>query len=222
MDLVFFIKARLTFATFFFENASKPFIRLILAIENEEPPYVSKYDESGEPQYLQEWQDARTGLQSVGLTSLSMVASSLQLFLNDWVRYRLEELEKNVQYERKHKKGWFHAYCKILEEIGFDLKACPADLELIEQSVLARNRGQHPEELTLLQITHSRNDLTKYPNPYFVSDADQKVVELDNGELSWWLSPKVYVDERKLCAIITEVENLCEWLEEQYRNAPGA
>jgi hypothetical protein len=90
LDLVFFIKDRLKFASYFFENSSKPFVHLIAAIEKKEPPFVPVYAESGEPQYLQEWQDARTGFESVGLIALSMVASSLQLFLNDWVRYRLE------------------------------------------------------------------------------------------------------------------------------------
>lgn len=215
MDLVFFIKDRLKFAAYFFDNASKPFIHTISAIEKEEPPYVPEYDKSGEPQYLQEWQDARTGFESAGLTGLSMVASSLQLFLNDWVRYRLEA-GREPQYKRKHKKGWFHAYCEILEEVGLDLKLCPANLELIEQAVLARNRGQHPEVLTMLQTTHSKSDLEKYPNPYFVSETDKRVIELDNGELSWWLSPNVYVDKPKLGAVISEVEKLCEWLEEQY------
>lgn len=215
MDLIFFIKDRLKFATFFFENATKPFVGLISAIEKEEPPFVPVYDESGEPQYLQEWQDARTGFESVGLTALSMVASSLQLFLNDWVRYRLESRGARP-YDRKHKKGWFYAYRKILEEVGLDLTACPANLELIEQAVLARNRGQHPETLTMLQTTHSKSDLEKYPNPYFVSETDQRVIELDNGELSWWLSPNVFVDETKLSTVISEVEKLCEWLEEEY------
>lgn len=221
MDLVFFIKDRLKFAAYFFGNASKPFVNLISAIEKEEPPFVPVYDESGEPQYLQEWQDARTGFESVGLAALSMVASSLQLFLNDWVRFRLEALGE-PKYKRKHKKGWFHAYCKILEEVGADLKECPANLELIEQAVLARNRGQHPEELTMLQTTHSKSDIEKYPSPYFVSETDQRVIELDNGELSWWLSPNVYVDEVKLSTVISEVEKLCEWLEEEYRNAVKA
>ncbi|WP_353220409.1 hypothetical protein [Salinisphaera sp. S4-8] len=221
MDLVFFIKDRLKFATYFFENATKPFVGIISAIEKEEPPFVPVYDESGEPQYLQEWQDARTGFESVGLTALSMVASSLQLFLNDWVRYRLERRDK-PPYKRKHKKGWFYAYRKILEEVGVDLTACPANLELVEQAVLARNRGQHPETLTMLQTTHSKSDLEKYPNPYFVSETDQRVIELDNGELSWWLSPKVFVDEAKLSTVVSEVEKLCKWLEEEYWNAVRA
>ena len=221
MDLVFFIKDRLKFATYFFENASKPFVHLISAIEKEEPPFVQVYDESGEPQYLQEWQDASAGFESVGLTALSMVASSLQLFLNDWVRLRLES-RGEPQYKRKHKKGWFHAYRKILEEVGLDLTTCPANLELIEQVVLARNRGQHPETLTMLQTTHAKSDLEKYPSPYFVSETDQRVIEQGNGELSWWLSPNVYVNESKLSTVISEVEKVCEWLEEEYWNAVKA
>ena len=221
MDLAFFIKERLKFATYFFETASKPFIDLISAIEKEEPPFVPVYDESGEPPYLQEWQDARTGFESVGLTAISIVSSSLQLFLNDWVHYRLEN-HGQPQYKRKHKKGWFHAYCKILEEVGLDLTACPADLELIEQAVLARNRGQHPDVLTILQTTHSKSDLEKYPNPYFVSETDQWVIEQDNRELFWWLSPNVFVDGSKLSTVISEVGKLCEWLEEEYWNAVRA
>lgn len=221
MDLAFFIKDRLKFTSYFFENASKPFIDLISAIEKEDPPFMPVYDESGEPQYLQEWLDARTGYESVGLSALSMVASSLQLFLNDWVRYKFETRE-DPKYKRKHKNGWFHAYCKIIEEVGLELNRCPANLEMIEQSVLARNRGQHPEALTMLQTTHSKSDLEKYPNPYFASATDQRVIELDNGELSWWLSPNVYIDKTKLNALITEVEKLCEWLDEEYLNTVKA
>ena len=215
MDLVFFLKDRLQFAKYFFTNASKPFIETVAAIENEEPPFVPEYDESGEPPYLQEWQDAKTGLESVGLTALSMVASSLQLFLNDWVSYR-HERRSDSKYKRKNAKGWFHAYCKIFEDVGLNMEECPADLKLIEQAVLARNRGQHPEILTMLQTNHSKSDLEKYPSPYFVSEADQKVINFDNGELSWWLSPNVYVDEVKLGAVIADVEKLCEWLESDY------
>lgn len=212
MDLVLFLKDRLDFAKYFYSNASEPFTKIVAAIENEEPPFVPEYDESGEPPYLQDWQDAKTGLESVGLTALSMVASSLQLFLNDWVHLR-HERRRGEKYKRKHAKGWFHAYRKIFEDVGLNMEDCPADPDLIEQAVLARNRGQHPEVLTMLQTTHSKSDLEKYPSPYFVSEADQKVISFDDGELSWWLSPSVHVDEIKLEAVIAEVEKLCEWLE---------
>ena len=184
MDLNHFLEDMLRFAQYFFEHAHVPFSDIQRSVEREEPPYVPEYDESGEPQYLQEWQDAMTGVESAGLTALSMVASSLQLFLNDWVAYRIEA-RLNSEFSRKGKTGWFHAYLKIFREIGLDLPKCPADLELIEQAVLARNRGQHPDHLTRLSTIHSESDLEKYPSPYFVSDTDKRVIELDNGERSW-------------------------------------
>lgn len=211
MDLDLFLNERLKFADYFFHNASKPFLEIISSIENEEPPFVPVYDETGEPQFLNEWQDARTGFDSVGLATLSMVASSLQLFLDDWVRYRVEA-RAGRKYSRKHRNGWLTAYRAILKAIGLDLASCPADLPLIEQAVLARNRGQHPDSLVILQTTHSRSDLAKYPNPYFVSDVDRRVIELDGGELSWWLSPSIYLDSQKLRNLISEISKLSGWL----------
>ncbi|MDO6470034.1 hypothetical protein Q4498_18195, partial [Neptunomonas phycophila] len=82
---------------------------------------------------------------------------------------------------------------KIKEEVGLDITASPANIELIDQAVLARNRGQQPDVLTMLQTTHSKSDLVKYPHTYFVSDTDQRVIVQYNGELYWWLSTNVYV-----------------------------
>jgi hypothetical protein len=209
MNLLFFLKERLDFVIFFFDMATESFLLIMSNIENKLPPYVQVYDESGSPQYLDEWIDASTGFEAVGVTSLSMVSSSLQLFLDEWVKLRLET-KSNSQFKRTHKKGWFHAYCKIFEEVGIDTNSCPANLQLIEQVVLARNRSQHPEDLTMIQVAHSKSDLTKYPNPYFVVDTYQST---SNAEQSWWMSPRVYVDRIKLDFVITEVEKFCIWLE---------
>ena len=84
-----------------------------------------------------------------------------------------------------------------MEEVGFKLSECPADLELIEQAVMARNRGQHPDHLTILRTTHSKSDLEKYPSPYFVSETDRKIVDLDGSDQSWWLIPNIYVDHEE-------------------------
>lgn len=217
MELVYFLKKRLEYAEFFFTTAAKPFEDIISSIEKKEPPFVPVYDESSEPQFLKEWMDASTGLESVGITALSMLASSLQLFLNDWV-CRIENPDD--KYKRTHsKRGWFYAYQKILEKIGLNLEDCPSDLKLIEQVVLARNRGQHPNHLTILRTTHSENDLEKHPSPYFVSEADRRIIDFDNADQSWWLTPNVYVDYEKFKYVAAEIEKMCIWLEEEYRNA---
>lgn len=220
MDLDYFLKERLEYAEFFFTTAAKPFEKIISSIEKEEPPFVPVHDESGEPQFLKEWMDANTGLESVGITALSMLASSLQLFLNDWAR-RIED--PNNRYKRTHRKrGWFYAYLKILEKVDIDLDDCPSDLELIEQVVLARNRGQHPDHLTTLRTTHSKNDLEKHPSPYFVSETDRRIIDFDGDDQSWWLTPNIYVDHEKFKRVTTEIEKMCNWLEEEYRNAVSA
>ncbi|RLA51131.1 MAG: hypothetical protein DRR42_11175 [Gammaproteobacteria bacterium] len=216
MDLEHFLKERLKYSQYFFTHASRPFEDIISAIEAEKPPYVPVYDESGEPQYVQEWVDASTGLESVGITALSMLASSLKLFLNDWV-CRIEPRDK--PYKRTSgNRGWFHAYKIILKDVGLNLQECPADLELIEQVILARNRGQHAESLINLRTTHSENDLKKYPSPYFVSETDKRIIDFDDGDQSWWLTPHIFVDQEKLVQVTSEVEKMCVWLEECYRN----
>ncbi|HHX8566264.1 TPA: hypothetical protein ACVO0N_004198 [Vibrio diabolicus] len=220
MDLNHFLDERLKFAAYFYDAAAKPFENTMLAIENGDVPFVPEYDESGEPPFLCEWIDAKTGLESVGLTALSMIASSLQLFLDQWVS-RLEHGDKT--FKRTHRKrGWFYAYCKIFEELGLNLDDCPANLELVEQAILARNRGQHPDSITILSTTHSANDLEKYPDPYFASNKDRKLLESGDGEISWWMSPHVYVDRGKLKQASDEMLKLSTWAEEEYWSAVSA
>ena len=143
MDLIYFLNKRIEFAMYFFETASTPFSNTIELINSESEPFepVYRYDESGEPQFIDEWLRASTGLESVAITSISMISSSLQLFLNNWVA-RIENPEN--KYNRKNKQGWFYAYRIIFDEVIPDMSECPADLDLIEQVVLIRNRGQHP------------------------------------------------------------------------------
>lgn len=214
MDLDHFLKERIEFAMYFFETASVPFKSTIELINSGEEPFEPVYDESGEPQFMDEWLSATTGIDSVAITSISMLASSLQLFLNDWVA-RFESSE--TKFKRKNKKGWFHAYRIILDEIILDMSECPADLDLIEQAVLVRNRGQHPDQITSLFTYHSESDLKKFPSPYFVSESDRNRLE-DDAENSWWLTPSIHIDEEKFKMICSQVEEFCFWLENLYRN----
>jgi hypothetical protein len=214
MDLNFFLEERLKFANYYYVTGSSPFNNIIEAIEKEQEPYIpTDYDESGEPPFLTEWLDAQTGLQSVGITALSMHSSALQLFLNEWVsRFENEE----SRFKRTHRKGWFNAYKKVIEDVGLSLTDSPADLNLLEQAVLARNRGQHPDELTSLSIRHSSYDLEKHPSLYFVSNEDKNIIDDANEEPSWWLAPHVHVDLEKLSTLSEQVKIFCSWLEAEY------
>jgi len=215
MDLEFFLKERTRFVLYFYRMAATGFSEIVRAIENEEEPYVPPYSEDGEPPFLAEWMEAQTGLASVGYSALSMLSASLKLYLEEWT-VRIENPQQ--KFNRKHKRGWLRAYSRILKDVGVVLESCPADLELIEQTVLARNLVQHPEDLTQMEVYHSRKDLQRYPNPVFLSEIEAKMLKESDIFLSC-MAPKVSIDEGKLQEVVHHVESLCSWLESQYWSA---
>jgi hypothetical protein len=85
---------------------------------------------------------------------------------------------------------------------------------VLKQIFLARNRDQHPGHITTQSIHHHRSDLEKFPEPFFLSDADRKILVTD-PELARnpILSFRVHVPGEKLLAAINEVDALAEWLE---------
>ena len=87
MDIEFFLKDRIKFIRYFYEAAIAPFAKTMDDIENEVEPYVPSYSEDGEPPFLSEWIDAKSGLETCGHHALSMLASSLQLYLKAWVQW---------------------------------------------------------------------------------------------------------------------------------------
>jgi len=218
LDIEFFLKERNKFSLYFYEKASKPFIETMLSIENEKDPYIPPYSEDGEPPFLAEWLEARDGLNSVGLATISMLSSAIQLFLSCWAD-RIES--KDHRLDRKGNKGWLNAYKKITMDFGVDYSKCPASLDIIEQTVLARNRTQHSEEITSHRISHSKKDLSKYPSPYFISDEDLNRISSQQPE-SWWMMPDIHIDHTKLKAVILEIEKYCSWLESEYERLLNA
>ena len=210
-----FLKNRTRFIRYFYNHAVSPFKDIIIAIEKREEPYVPTYTEDPEPPFLEEWIEANTGIETVGHTCMSMLASSLQLFLKAWV-HRLEK-DHGITLEVNWTKGWFGGYRQIFELIKLPMDDCPADIEIIEQVILARNRIQHPEEITTLDVRHSMNDLKKYPRPFFAHEHEIKLAGADEeGAISWWRTPSVVSTKDKIFEAIAQVESLCLWLESKY------
>jgi len=147
MDIEYFLKSRTGFIRYFYENAVRPFNEIKSAIEDEKEPYIPPYSEDGEPPFLEEWMDAEQGVEILGHACISMLSSSLQLYLKAWVN-RLEK-EHGMKFIADFKKrGWFNGYKQIFNELKLPLSQCGVDLDVVEQVALARNRVQHPEELT--------------------------------------------------------------------------
>lgn len=205
MDIEHFTKERIKFTKYFYENGSIPFQETMDLIEREQPPYVPVYDESGEPQFISEWLQARDGLDSIGLASLSMFSSSLQIYMNAWL-----DRFKVPNSKRKGKKGWFNAMKKEMRNCGVDFTTCKLNLDILEQLVLARNRVQHADNITSNTVTHLPKELARFPSPTFVEPS------YSSPSNTWFSYPLVYVDQHKVDETASLIESFCEWLETEF------
>jgi hypothetical protein len=219
MDIEFFLKRRTAFIRYFFENSTRPVDEIKTAIENGDDPYIPPYSEDGEPPFLEEWMDAEQGVDTVGQVCISMLSSSLKLFLKAWVN-RLEKahgMKFSVNFKRK---GWFNGYKQIFVKLQLPLDECPADFDVVEQVTLARNRVQHPDDLTDLNVKHSASDLKRFPKPFFASEAEIKMAIHDHDDsVIWWLRPSIKSARDRVLAAIDQIESLCSWLEKEYWKA---
>ncbi len=221
MDIEFFLKERTKFIKYYYENGIIPFEKTKELIDKGLDPYVPKYSEDAEPPFLSEWLDADTALEAVGHTALSMLSSSIQLFLKEWLRQVEQWSSVEIQVNFKN-NGGLRQCAEIFSELGLQVTPCPADMDLIEQILLVRNRIQHPEQLTSLRVEHSENDLKKFPKPFFARESEYQFFSEEDNPYSWLIPPSVTVTNEMVMEAISQVEIFCSWLDSEYwrcRNA---
>ncbi len=213
MDVLFFLKQRTQFIRHFYETAGMPFSETTRKIDAGEPPFDNPpYSDDGVPSYLDEWIEASEALEVLGRICLSMLSTSLQLYFMTWEK-QLGIRWESEERRRSFKQGFFRGYRTCFEEVlGLSWTNCPADLELVEQIILARNRDQHPEELTSMRVMHGKKDLKKYPLPFFISEYERN---FNVVEAEFLMRPTVYVSPEMLYQAVAEMEKLTDWLEEQ-------
>ena len=218
MDVLFFLKERTKFIRHFYETAGEPFRETIRQIEAGESPWDNPpYSENGEPPYLNEWIESDEGLEVLGRACISMLSPSIQLYFKTW------ESELGISWdqgerERAFKKGFLPGYMICFSDVlGLSWDDCPADLVLIEQITLARNRDQHPEHITAMRVDHTRKDREQNPHLFFVSETERKIYSDPELDGMYWMSPSVHVSREMLFTAIEQVETLAEWLEEHMR-----
>jgi hypothetical protein len=164
------------------------------------------------PRYLEDWMEAGTARDVLAMSCLSLLSDTLKLYF--------ETLQSRVigfslaHPERVFRDGFLAAYKVVLGEIlETDLRACPADLALIEQVVLARNRGQHGSSLLCLDVTHDAKTLMKHARPFFVSEDEYRTWVASGGRADSGLTPSVAVTSEMLFTAIDNVEKLAEWID---------
>lgn len=212
MDVLYFLQERTRLIRSYYEQAAQPFKEIIRKIEAEEEPFFPPYSEDPEPAFLAEWIEAQELLEVTGRCCVSMLSASLLLYFKTWEHTLGLACSTDFKADFK-REGLVGGYRICLaERLGIDWDSCPADLAIIEQIVLARNRDQHPESLTTLQVRHAEHDRTRHPKPFFLSEREADLFDDGNGA-DLWMSPSLYISREKLMAAIAQVESLCEWLE---------
>lgn len=218
MDILLFLKERTRLIRQYYEQAAYPFNEIIRKIEAEEEPYVPPYSEDSEPPFLCEWIEAGELLEVTGRCCLSMLSASLQLYFRTWERELGLSCGKDFRVAFRD-EGLVGGYRTCLaSRVGIDWSLCPADLAIIEQVVLARNRDQHPENITTIRVVYAEKDWQHFPRPFFMSEREAELFQ-ENEEPRLFMSPSVHVSLDKLMKAIEQVECLCEWLEEKMFDA---
>jgi hypothetical protein len=163
---------------------------------------------------LEEWLDADTSLQIVGRACISMLSESLKMYLQTWERLFGVECQRALP--AFFKKGFWPGYKECFGQlVPLDWSACPADLSVIEQIVVARNTSQHHTgDIGTLTIRHPPNLREKFERPIFIHEHEKGWSEEDRVDLAWFGSELVITKET-LDEAVGQAEFLVEWLEPQ-------
>ena len=219
MEVAWFLKQRVNFIRRLYRDATAPFVERIRLIEACEPPFEPPYSEDGEPPYEIEWGEASDAVQVLGHSCVSMLAGALHVYLETWeqqVGIKIDQEERKLLFRR----GWLNGYRTVfLNTIGVKFENSGANLSMLEQLVLARNRAQHPESLTRVTPTHAAMDLKNHPSPFFLADHERDLlarVEASGLDMDsmWMIQPTLHVDADKLNTVLTEVERFATWFDQ--------
>jgi hypothetical protein len=217
MDIQYFALSRVEFVSRFYEKALFPFVEMKRLIEEGASPYESVYSESDEPQFLSEWLDADQSIDILGIQCASLLCSTLKLFfaesLENVFRRNSHKVTKSLSTKDAYdsvfrKEGWLNGYQKLFEkEFKIEFSKSGANLSMVEELILIRNRGQHPECITRMSNNFSKNDMGKIPSPFFIDDAYK------NKKLHDFFPPTIKPQPDKMRAAFEESIKLINWLE---------
>jgi hypothetical protein len=209
MDILFFLQQRTSFISNFYVTAVTPFESIIDKIQAGVEPYVPPYSEDPEPAFMEEWVAAGTAVQVLGRTCISMLAAALKLYFTTWDKQlpmsgTAHPLGGNLVQGYLERFSHHH---------GIDSTTCPANLGVLEQVVLARNRTEHPVDITSLRVDHDKRTLGKYPSPFFMHEDEASFLADPSNPGQFIFDPTLHVSRKMLFEAIAEAEKLAAWLD---------
>lgn len=209
MDLAYFLRERTALIRHFYDTAAFPFAETKRQIEAGEPPFNDPpWDDTGEPAFQNEWSRADVELELLGRSCITMLSESIKHYLKGWERHvPLTPAAERAMSAKGFVRAYVDHYCAAL-----GVQDCPADLDVIEQVVLARNSAQHNGSLTMDSVEHDSKTRQKFARPFFTRHDD---LDVDEGGLDTFLDDWIHVDRDKLVRATEQVELLADWLQAQ-------
>ena len=212
MDVLWFLKRRTTFIRSFYERASQPFLEAKQQIDNHQPPFDNPpVDESGEPAYLDEWQDADEALEMLGQMCLSFLSTSLKLYLNDTINELTRFLGHGAKLPPVEPKPGLEKYETWFRRVNIDFQHAPANVALLREIVATRNLIQHPESIGFMRLHQRAADQKRFPRPFFAHPIEKAIADRQpdyEATLLWVTGDTLY-------GAIDVVEGFCSWLERE-------
>jgi hypothetical protein len=217
MDVNYFLHQRADFIRHLYDTATAPMVETKRRIEAKETPFDNPpYSEDGEPAFLDEWLQADAQIEVLGRAGVSLLSEALKQFFVNWERRILRGDKPCSKACRKAFEDGFLAGYRacFADAFGIDWATCPADLSVVEQVVLARNRAQH-NDLVLDHIQHDDATRSKFPRPFFMR-LDEPT--FDDGDPSSFMNPTLHINRETLFEAIAHVEQLGTWLQEHIQS----
>jgi hypothetical protein len=218
----YFFKNRLDFIRFFYDASEKPFREIQRKIEASESPFDKPpYSEDPEPPFLDQWIEAETGIYVLGMSCVSLLSDALKLYFRALetrvIGFSLSDAGKAIA----GKEGFVAAYKLALGQIlETDWSDCAARFDIIEQVVLARNRGQHGNSLASFHETHDSRTLKKHRAPFFANDRERQAwIDADGDPNAMFLRPFLEISRDNLHQAIDEAANLGAYIDERLNRA---
>lgn len=169
VDLLYFVKERLKFIRYFYESTVTVFQETIRKIEAGEPPFVDMRnpEHAEEPAFLEEWQYADAAVNIAGAACLELLQSTFHSYLDEYMT-EIRQSHLRAHLREMQKKSWFGNYKALfLEVLKIDWSASGADIDLLEQVILARNDFTHNIDFMSMDAYLTAHHSKKYPNSAF-------------------------------------------------------
>lgn len=214
MDIRWFLKQRLDFIRNHYDCSTSTFLNITRQIEGGEAPFDNPpFSEDGEPAFQIEWEDANTSIDLIGISCVSLLSDALKLYLNSIKKWEFR-FEFGETENKALKKGYVGAFKAAMGDIlNTDWVESGVDFEILEQVVLARNQGQHGNDITGFRVKIDAKTIQRHPRPIF--GRSEEIEAMDGEDLVFrnvhGITMKI--DRASLFAAIDEIEKLGDWVE---------